>query len=151
MFSLSITICQKFSIEMFWWPWPWPLEWVDVKYKYGNGKAFCDFLFIRNCNVCHMSPFASNSQTKCAWPSPWPFEGSKSNINMPMERLYETFYLLAIATFALSIAFASGPRSNVNKPIKMTRATFCVGNSSLAVCEIITLELFSVLDSNLYI
>ena len=34
------------------WPWPWPLEWANVKYKYANGMAICDFLLVENSNVC---------------------------------------------------------------------------------------------------
>ena len=63
-----------------------------------------------------------------------------SNINMPMERPYATFYLLAIAMFARSAN-------------RKANATFCVGNSnvclSVTVCEIISFELANVFDLNL--
>ena len=49
MFALFVTICKKFTIEMC---KTLPLEWINVKYKYVNGKDLCNFLFVGNSNVC---------------------------------------------------------------------------------------------------
>ena len=47
-----------------------------------------------------MSPFARYSQLKCAWSLEW----TNVKYNLLMERPYVTFYLLAIAMFALSVS-----------------------------------------------
>ena len=53
--------------------WPCSLEWAEVKCKYANGKAVCDFMCVglRQCSP-YLSPCAWCSQSKCAmlWPRP---------------------------------------------------------------------------------
>ena len=68
IFALSVTICEKFAIEMCMTlilifrfgqcrsncarGWPWPLDSSKIKLKYANGKAVRDFLCVDNSNVC---------------------------------------------------------------------------------------------------
>ena len=78
---------------------------------------------------------------------------------MQMERPYATFYLLAMAMFALSVTFCeiltvemymSGSRSNAKMPVERSHATFYVFTIAIVlsvnVCEIITFELPEVRD-----
>ena len=61
-FALSVTICEKFAIEMC-TTLTLPLEWINIKYKYANGKALCEFLFVGNssvCPLCHHLRYISN-------------------------------------------------------------------------------------------
>ena len=72
--------------------------------------------------------------------------GSRTNVNMPLERPCASFCFLAMAMLAVSVAvcdiitvkmfmtliltFKNGERSNVNIPIEMPRAISCVGNNN---------------------
>ena len=55
----------------------WPLEWTNVKYKYSNGKAVCNFLFVGNNNVCLVCLRFSNIDSRNVydidldWPLDW--------------------------------------------------------------------------------
>ena len=87
MFALSVTICEKFAIEMC---IPWPLEWV--KYKYAKGKAICNFLFGDNsniCTICH-SLWDINSWNVHDL-APELYNWSRSNVDIPIERPHATF------------------------------------------------------------
>ena len=80
--------------------------------------------------------------------------------------MYTTFYLLAIARYALSVTVCDistvemhktltmiGPRLNINIPIDRPQAAFYVLAMfvlSLTVCEMITYALPNVLDRNLW-
>ena len=69
-----------------------------------NGKALNYFLFAYNSNVCPIChPLREVRNQNVHDHNLDLSNGSISNINMPIERPYATFYLLAIAMFALSV------------------------------------------------
>ena len=71
--------------------------------KYANRKVTCDFLYVANCNQCllYLLPFARLLTEMCMTLILTFRMAQGQNLNMPIERPYETFYLLAMATFAL--------------------------------------------------
>ena len=48
MVAISITICEKSAMKMC---MIMTFRMENVKYKYANGMALCDFLFVGNSNV----------------------------------------------------------------------------------------------------
>ena len=82
--------------------WSWPVEWVNAKYKYSIWKALCNFVFVGNTNVCPICHRLRDINSQNVLDADL-WNGPRSNVNMPIERPHATFFVLAIAMFALSV------------------------------------------------
>ena len=111
-----------------------PFRICQVSYKYANGKAVCDFLFLGNSNVypiCYRlrKILIRNMHDLDHGIQNWP----RSNVYGTTQKPLASFYLLAIAMFASSVTaceiflvdvhdldldLQNDPRSNVNIPIE---------------------------------
>ena len=142
-----------------------------MKFKSGNRKPACDFIFVGNGNVCPICQYLREIDSGNVHNLDLNLQnGPMSNINIPIERPYSTFYLLAISMFALSVTiyekFIIKMCMTLTLIIRMSQCQIWISQSkgpmrlsllaiavyvlSVTVCEIITFELDHVFDSNLW-